>query len=147
MEKRKQIRKQLGQLFRSQNLAALSTQSSGQPYASLIAFYATPDLKHIYFATPKTTRKFDNLSRDSRVALFINNSTNQASDFHQAIAVTAVGKAEEVREGNRGDADSWCHHRTRIWAAVHHWCTRRHLTDSNQGQNYRRWIFGNCHSR
>ena len=102
MEKSKQIRKQLGDLFRSQNLAALSTQSSGQPYASLIAFYATPDLKHIYFATPKTTRKFTNLSGDSRVALLINNSTNQASDFHQAIAVTAVGKAEEVLEADRG---------------------------------------------
>ena len=96
MKTNKQFRRQLGELFRSQNLAALSTQNSGQPYASLVAFYATDDLKHIYFVTPKTTRKFANLTADHRVAVMVNNSTNQVSDFHRAISVTAVGKAKEV---------------------------------------------------
>ena len=96
METNKQFRKRLGELFRSQNLAALSTHHAGQPYASLVAFYTTDDLKHIYFVTPKTTRKFDNLTADNRVAVMVNSSTNQTSDFHQAISVTAVGKAEEV---------------------------------------------------
>ena len=58
METNKQVRERLGELFRSQNLAALSTQNAGQPYASLVAFYAADDLRHIYFVTPKTTRKF-----------------------------------------------------------------------------------------
>ncbi len=75
MEKTKQIRKQLGELFRSQNLAALSTHHGGQPYASLVAFYATDDLKHIYFATPKTTRKYANLTADGRVAVMVNSSS------------------------------------------------------------------------
>ena len=96
METNKQFRKRLGELFRSQNLAALSTHHAGQPYASLVAFYTTDDLKHIYFVTPKTTRKFANLTADNRVAVMVNSSTNQTSDFHQAISVTAVGKAEEV---------------------------------------------------
>ena len=96
METNKQFRKRLGELFRSQNLAALSTHHAGQPYASLVAFYASDDLKHIYFVTAKTTRKFANLSADSRVAVMVNSSTNQVSDFHQAISVTAVGKAKEV---------------------------------------------------
>jgi len=96
METNKQFRIRLGELFRSQNLAALSTHHAGQPYASLVAFYAADDLKHIYFATPKTTRKFANLTADNRVAVMVNNSTNQASDLHRAISVTAVGKAEEV---------------------------------------------------
>ena len=95
METNKQFRKRLGELFRSQNLAALSTHHAGQPYASLVAFYTTDDLKHIYFVTPKTTRKFANLTADNRVAVMVNSSTNQTSDFHQAISVTAVGKAEE----------------------------------------------------
>ena len=101
MEKAKQIRKQLRELFRSQNLAALSTHHAGQPYASLVAFYATDDLKHIYFATPKTTRKYANLTADGRVAVMVNSSTNQASDFHQAISVTAVGKAEDVAAADK----------------------------------------------
>jgi nitroimidazol reductase NimA-like FMN-containing flavoprotein (pyridoxamine 5'-phosphate oxidase superfamily) len=96
METNKQFRKRLGELFRSQQLAALSTHNDGQPYASLVAFYADDDLKHIYFVTPRTTRKFANLSADSRVAMLVNSSTNQAADFHRAISVTAVGSAEEI---------------------------------------------------
>ena len=91
-----QFRKRLAELFRSQNLATLATHNDGQPYASLVAFYAADDLKYIYFVTPKTTRKFANLNADSRVAVLVNSSTNQASDFHRAISVTAVGSAEEV---------------------------------------------------
>ena len=96
MESNKQFRKRLGELFRSQKLAALSTHNDGQPYASLVAFYAGYDLKHIYFVTPRTTRKFANLNADSRVAVMVNSSTNQTSDFHRAISVTAVGSAEEI---------------------------------------------------
>jgi nitroimidazol reductase NimA-like FMN-containing flavoprotein (pyridoxamine 5'-phosphate oxidase superfamily) len=101
MDTNKQFRNRLGQLFRSQNLAALSTHWDGQPYASLVAFYASDDLKHIYFVTARTTRKFANLSADNRVAVMVNSSTNQVSDFHQAISVTAVGKAKEVAEPDK----------------------------------------------
>jgi len=96
METNKQIRRRLVELFDSQNLAALSTQQDGQPYASLVAFYADDDLKHIYFVTPKTTRKYANLTADNRVAVMVNSATNQIADFHQAISVTAVGKAKDV---------------------------------------------------
>ena len=96
MNKTNQLRQRIHELFGSQQLAVLSTQFNGQPYASLVAFLASDDLKNIYFATPNTTRKFANLMKDNRVAVLINNSSNQASDFHRAISVTAVGKAEEV---------------------------------------------------
>ena len=55
----------------------MSTRHDGQPYASLVAFYADDDLKHIYFVTPKTTRKYANLTADKRVAVMINSGTNQ----------------------------------------------------------------------
>ena len=96
MESNEQFRKRLEELFRSQNLAALATHHNGQPYASLVAFYADENLKHIYFVTPKTTRKYGNLTADNRVAVMINSSTNQASDYHQAISVTAVGNAKDI---------------------------------------------------
>ena len=107
MEKTNQIRQLLGELFRSQSLAALSTHHAGQPYASLVAFYASDDLKHIFFATPKTTRKYANLTADNRVAVMINSSTNQASDFHQAISVTAVGRAEDVEAHKKSILDRY----------------------------------------
>jgi nitroimidazol reductase NimA-like FMN-containing flavoprotein (pyridoxamine 5'-phosphate oxidase superfamily) len=96
MKKSEDIQKLLRELFASQNLAVLATHSQQQPYASLVAYVASEDLRNLYFVTPKSTRKFANLMSDGRVAVLINNSTNQSADFHQAIAVTAVGDAEEI---------------------------------------------------
>ena len=101
MDTNQKFRKRLVELFQSQNLAALSTHRDGQPYASLVAFYAAANLKHIYFVTPETTRKFANLTADNRVAVMVNSSTNQASDFHRAISVTAIGKATVVEASER----------------------------------------------
>jgi nitroimidazol reductase NimA-like FMN-containing flavoprotein (pyridoxamine 5'-phosphate oxidase superfamily) len=101
MEKTEDIQNHIRDLFASQNLAVLATHNLEQPYASLVAFVAAEDLKHIYFATAKTTRKFANLTANARVALLINSSTNQVADFHEAIAVTAVGRAQEVRDADR----------------------------------------------
>ncbi|UCH19795.1 MAG: pyridoxamine 5'-phosphate oxidase family protein [Deltaproteobacteria bacterium] len=101
MEQPEYIQQRLRELFDSQNLAVLATHNIGQPYASLVAFVATEDLRHIYFVTPKTTRKFANLSKDHRVAILVNSSTNQAEDFHRAISVTAVGNAEEITGAQR----------------------------------------------
>ncbi len=90
------IRNKIQALFRDQKLAVLSTHQSGQPYASLIAFVGSDDLKKIFFVTPRTTRKFSNLTADSRVAVLINSSLNVESDFHEAVSVTALGAAKEI---------------------------------------------------
>jgi nitroimidazol reductase NimA-like FMN-containing flavoprotein (pyridoxamine 5'-phosphate oxidase superfamily) len=101
MEPTREIRNRLQNLCTSQKLAVVSTQSDGQPYASLVAFVASDDLRHIYFVTARTTRKFANLTREPRVAVLINSSTNEESDFHKAISITATGTAEEIRELER----------------------------------------------
>ena len=101
MEKAEDIQKQIRDLFASQNLAVLATHNNEQPYASLVAFAATDDLKYLYFVTPKTTRKFANLTINPRIALLVNSSTNRAVDFHQAISVTAVGSADEISGADR----------------------------------------------
>lgn len=89
------------ELCAAQKLAALSSYGNGQPYASLIAFAATDDLKHIIFATTRSTRKYANLSSESKVALLIDNRSNQGKDFSYAVAATALGRAEEVRGPQR----------------------------------------------
>jgi nitroimidazol reductase NimA-like FMN-containing flavoprotein (pyridoxamine 5'-phosphate oxidase superfamily) len=83
-------------LFRSQRLAVLATQREGQPFTNLVAFAATDDLKHLAFATTRATRKYANIAADSQVAMLIDNRRNQISDFENAAAVTAIGKAEEA---------------------------------------------------
>jgi heme iron utilization protein len=91
-----QIRKLITKLLDDQRLAMLSTQRNGQPYASLVAIACTGDLRFLYFVTSRTTRKFNNLENDCRMALLISSSANRESDFHEAMAVTVVGSAEEL---------------------------------------------------
>lgn len=104
MQKTDEFQKRLKGLLNSQSLGVVATHGEGHPYASLVAFVASDDLKRIYFVTPKATRKFGYLSRDDRVAILINNSTNQAEDFHRAISVTAVGSAAEITDAEREQA-------------------------------------------
>lgn len=101
MDNTDEIRESLKALFSSQNLAVLATHQDGQPYASLVAFVASDDLRYLYFVTPKSTRKFANLTADPRVALLVNSSLNQTADFHRAIAVTVVGTAREIKGADR----------------------------------------------
>jgi general stress protein 26 len=103
METSAEIQNRLRNLFDSQKLAVVATQSSGQPYASLVAFVTTDDLRHIFFVTARTTRKFANLASDSRVAVLINSSANEESDFHDAVAITVTGIAQEVTDPERQD--------------------------------------------
>lgn len=91
-----QALKPIQTLFDTESLAVLSTQKNGQPYASLVAVAVTDDLEHIIFLTPKTTRKYENLTASPRVAMLINNSQNQAKDIYNAISVTAIGRAAIV---------------------------------------------------
>jgi nitroimidazol reductase NimA-like FMN-containing flavoprotein (pyridoxamine 5'-phosphate oxidase superfamily) len=90
------VKRDLRNLLRSQPLAVLATQNQGQPYASLVAFASSNDLKSLYFATTRSTRKYANLSGDSRVAMLVDNRSNKVSDFRWAMAATATGTAEEV---------------------------------------------------
>jgi general stress protein 26 len=98
-----EIQNRLRNLFETQKLAVVATQTGGQPYASLVAFVATDDLRHIFFITGRTTRKFSNLISDSRVALLVNSSVNQESDFHEAVSITVTGVADELKDPERQD--------------------------------------------
>jgi nitroimidazol reductase NimA-like FMN-containing flavoprotein (pyridoxamine 5'-phosphate oxidase superfamily) len=88
-------------LFASQRLAVLATQERGQPYSNLMAFAATPDLKHLVFATTRATRKYANLLADPRVSVLVDNRANVPEDFSRAAAVTALGKAWELQGRER----------------------------------------------
>ena len=106
------IKKQLNKLLDSQRFGVLSTHHLGQPYASLVAFRATEDLRHLFFATTRSTReasssnipvislsstrKYANLVASARAALLVDSRTNQDSDISNAIATTATGKTEEL---------------------------------------------------
>jgi hypothetical protein len=93
-----QLKKLLRELFRSQLFAALATQQLTRPYNNLVAFAATDDLKNIIFATRRATKKYSNLLSNNNVSVLIDNRANRDSDFRNAVAVTAIGTAEEVKQ-------------------------------------------------
>lgn len=95
------VKQHLDELFATQRLAVLATEKDGRPYASLVAFQAETNLRTITFATPRSTRKFANLCANPHVALLINSSTNDPSDFHKAMAVTAQGRVEVLNESQK----------------------------------------------
>ena len=101
MESQTDLKKKLKAFFHKQSLGVLSTQKRNRPYASLVAFAVTDDLKSFVFATPRTTRKYANIMASSRAALLIDNRSNRASDFRKAMAVTAVGTVRELRKSGR----------------------------------------------
>jgi hypothetical protein len=96
MQREEATRQVVQGLLTQQQLGVLSTAGEKGPYASLVAFTASADLRHLYFVTPRTTRKFANLTANAAVALLVNDSLNNPEDFHRAAAVTAVGSAKAV---------------------------------------------------
>jgi len=95
----------LRELLESQLLGVLGTHHEGEPYTSLVGFAATEDLKHLLFATGKTTRKRANLVADARASILVDNRTNRPADFTEASAATAVGVVEEVSEAEWSEFD------------------------------------------
>jgi hypothetical protein len=99
---RKEHSGQVRALLEGQRFAVLSTrEEGGQPYASLLAFWGSPDLKEMVFCTLRATRKYGNLSSDGRVALLIDNRSNEETDLQEAAAVTVLGDCAEVRGEER----------------------------------------------
>jgi nitroimidazol reductase NimA-like FMN-containing flavoprotein (pyridoxamine 5'-phosphate oxidase superfamily) len=88
-------------LLDSQRFAVLATHSGGQPYASLMAFAATSDLRELIFATERDTRKYANLCSDARTAVLVDSRSNRSSDIQDAVAVTVIGRAEETEGDDR----------------------------------------------
>jgi|WetSurMetagenome_2_1015567.scaffolds.fasta_scaffold66175_2 heme iron utilization protein len=88
-------------LDKTQLHAVLATEAAGQPYTSLIAYALTPDMKGVLFITPKFTRKYKNIMKNSRVSLLIDTRSNTKKDYMSAEAVTILGNAVLVRKGKK----------------------------------------------
>lgn len=91
-----QVKRLLKNLFETQRLAVLATQGQDGPYASLMTFAATDDLKRFLFATERGTRKYANISKNPRVSLLIDNRSPEKSRTN--FAVTVMGNAKEPAE-------------------------------------------------
>ena len=96
MNKKLELEK-LESLLQSQRFAVLATQGEIEPYQNLIAFINTKDLKQIIFATSKNTKKYDNIIKNSKISILIDNLGNKPDDIKKAVVVTVVGIADELK--------------------------------------------------
>jgi nitroimidazol reductase NimA-like FMN-containing flavoprotein (pyridoxamine 5'-phosphate oxidase superfamily) len=97
------IRTLIRRLLSAQKLGVLATREARAPYQSLVAFAASEDLRSVYFATATHTRKYGNLIRSPQVSMLIDNRDDGSADFDKGIAVSALGRAIEVKERSRRD--------------------------------------------
>ena len=95
------LRDAIKEMLNSQSLAVLATTTGRSPYTSLVGFMASQDLKEVYFATFINTRKYQNISKHSRVSLLIDSRTNRVDDFKNSSALTILGDAETVPQEQR----------------------------------------------
>lgn len=96
MSNPKSIRKYVEEAVQSNRLAVLATESDGQPHASLIAITPFKDFRQLIFATYRNTRKFQNLSRNGKVAVLIEGKNEEKSGIQNGFVITAYGLAEEI---------------------------------------------------
>jgi len=84
--------------------AVLTTESGGQPHASLIAVTPADGCRRLIFATYRGTRKYRNLIDNSKVAVFIDRREADASGAKEGFVLTALGHAEEIGSTERAAA-------------------------------------------
>jgi len=99
--KNQDIKKFVRHTLETQNLGVLATLDKTDPYENLVAFVSYKDLRSIVFSTAVYTRKYANLSAHPQVSFLVDTRTNSEKDFHECVAVTALGRAEEVNEQER----------------------------------------------
>jgi nitroimidazol reductase NimA-like FMN-containing flavoprotein (pyridoxamine 5'-phosphate oxidase superfamily) len=87
----------LAVLDKTQKHAVLATDSAGAPYASLISYACTPEMREVIFITPKATRKYRNILKNKQVSLLIDTRSNTEKDYLGAESVTITGIAKPVR--------------------------------------------------
>jgi nitroimidazol reductase NimA-like FMN-containing flavoprotein (pyridoxamine 5'-phosphate oxidase superfamily) len=90
------IKKLVQCTLETQNLGVLATLDKTDPYENLVAFVSSKDLRSIVFSTAVYTRKYANLSAHPNVSFLVDTRSNTEKDFHECVAVTALGEAAEI---------------------------------------------------
>ncbi len=85
-------------LCENQPFAVLATQGKGITNASLISFAVSLDLKHLVFATPINSGKFDLIAMEENVSILVDDRTLQQDNINQISALTIRGKGKILKD-------------------------------------------------
>jgi nitroimidazol reductase NimA-like FMN-containing flavoprotein (pyridoxamine 5'-phosphate oxidase superfamily) len=92
-------REYIEDVLKLNKFAVLATESGGQPHASLIAITPFGNFRKLIFATYRNTRKYRNLSHNSKVAVLIERGDVNMKDPQESIVLTIFGHTEEISIG------------------------------------------------
>lgn len=99
-EKAKVLEDEIRRLCDSQPFAVLATQGNEITNASLISFAISPDLKHIIFATPINTGKFNLITEKENVSILVDDRSLQQDSINKISALTIIGKGKILSDQN-----------------------------------------------
>ena len=94
-------------LLKNSLYGVLATQYKSQPYASLLAYAFTGDLRNIIFVTPQTTRKYKLLNNCKQVAFQVDNRSSNPTNLMSIESLTATGQAHQIKFGS-SDYKKFC---------------------------------------
>lgn len=92
----KQLMEQIDRIMHTQLFGVLATEGIQYPYCTLVGFVALNNCREVVFATLRETRKYHNISRQSKVSILIDDRSNSTSDLMDALALTVIGTASEI---------------------------------------------------
>lgn len=95
-----QIQMDIRNLFKTQPFAVLATQGKDVTDASLVTIAVSEDLKHIVFATPVRTGKYDLIVANENVSMLMDDRTMHQDNINQISALTVFGKAKVLLDEN-----------------------------------------------
>lgn len=102
------LEEKIREVLDGQAFGVLCTQGMGQPYGSLVAYSFTEDLKNLFFATPRATRKYMLLRRCDRVSMVIDTRSRYPREMKKIQALTVTGRAKEMPAGDMCDRAVRC---------------------------------------
>jgi nitroimidazol reductase NimA-like FMN-containing flavoprotein (pyridoxamine 5'-phosphate oxidase superfamily) len=90
------IKAYIKEALQTNNLAVLASEGEGQPHACFIAITPMDDFVNLIFATYRSTRKYNNLKNNRKVAILFENRSTKSSIQPDITVLTAFGYAKEI---------------------------------------------------
>lgn len=93
--------RELQQLCAGQKSLVLATSDQDRPHCSLMRFALGPDSRSFVLITPKDTRKYENIRRNTQVSTLVTETTPDESREAYGLAATVNGSIEIARGPKR----------------------------------------------
>ena len=101
MSDSKTLKSKISKLFLQQLFAILSTQGADGPHSVIVCFVVSSGLGELFFVTPRSTRKYNNMISHPVVTLFVDNRHNDLQDLQGLTGVEVKGRAEVATAEDR----------------------------------------------